>query len=204
MLQLPAISGAVEGPVDEAVLQRLILHSKGIPTMVYGKKGKPHLLKSLAGYNAAAQRSPWIVLVDLDKDGTCVGPLLGSWLPTPAPYMCFRVAVKAIESWLIADRETLATFLGVALSKVPQKPDLEPNPKDTVINLARISRKKNIREGMVPRPGSGRMVGPLYTSFMIEFTTNHWQPDVAAANSDSLHRALNCIQQLISKAVTTV
>ncbi len=194
------ISAAVEGPLDEAVLQRLVLNAGALLGTVYGKKGKQHLLDKIGGYNAAAQHNPWIVLIDLDSDGPCVGSLRQTWLPHPAPYMCFRVAVKEVEAWLLADRENVAAFLGVALSKVPLKPDTEPDPKLTIVNLARGSRKRDIREGLVARPGSGRVVGPAYTSYMIEYVATSWHPEAAIANSPSLGRCLICIQRLVSNS----
>jgi hypothetical protein len=36
-----------------------------------------------------------------------------------------------------------------------------------VVELARYSRRRDIREDMVPRPGSGRSVGAAYTSRLI-------------------------------------
>ena len=70
------ISAAVEGSVDEAVARRLVRHVDGQPGAVYGKGGKPSVLSNLKGYNNAGRRSPWFVLVDLDRDRDCA-PLVG-------------------------------------------------------------------------------------------------------------------------------
>ena len=116
--------------------------------------------------------------------------------------MCFRVAVRAIESWLLADREGLAHYLRIGRSIVPADPDNLLDPKGTVIELARRSRKRDIREDMSPRPGSGRRVGPAYTSRLIEFVEdrdNGWRPDVAVGASDSLRRCIVGIRELISR-----
>ena len=108
-------SAAVEGPTDEAVLRRVIEHHGATLGTVYGKAGKSALLRQLRGYNQAAGMQPWIVLVDLDHDADCAPPARARWLPQPAPNMLFRIAVREVESWLLADREALASFLGVAL-----------------------------------------------------------------------------------------
>jgi len=194
------ISGAVEGPADEAVLRRLVQHVGATLGTVYGKQGKDRLQQQLNGYNQAARYRPWVVLIDLDRDGDCVPPLLTSWLPNPAPYLCFRIAVRAIEAWLIADRERIARFLSVSVNRVPTAPETLDSPKIELVNLARHSRRRAIREDMVPRPESGRQVGPAYTSRLIEFVEdarNGWRPDVAAAACDSLARSLRCIQRLV-------
>lgn len=192
------ISAAVEGSTDEAVAVRLIGHIGAQPGFVYGKQGKPHLRNKVWSYNQAAQHAPWLVLVDLDRDTDCAPPLRAAWLPKPAPQLCFRVAVRAVEAWLIADVEALAGFLGVARSQVPSDPESLPDPKSAMVNLARASRRSAIRVDMVPREGSGRAVGPAYSSRLIEFVSSHWRPDVAAKRADSLRRAIRCLQRLVA------
>src|SRR2546426_5497626 len=174
------ISAAVEGIVDEAVVRKLIAHADATPGDVYGKQGKSFLRQKIAGYNNAAQRMPWIILVDLDSDDDCAPPLRNAWLPQPAPYLCFRVAVREVEAWLLADAERLAGFLTVALSRLPPDPERLDDPKTTMVSLARASRRRDIREDMVPRPESSRQVGPAYASRLIEFVSSCWRPAVAA------------------------
>ena len=111
----------------------------------------------------------------------------------------FLAAVRAVEAWLLADRESLATFLSVAASHIPREPEGVTDPKRAMVDLAMHSRRREIREDMVPRPRSGRTVGPAYTSRLIEFvmdTAAGWRPDVAARSSDSLSRCLRCLRQL--------
>lgn len=64
----------------------------------------------------------------------------------------------------MADRERMADFLAVAPSKIQHYVDLYPNPKETLINIARTSRDKSIREDIVPRHMSGGQTGPLYVA----------------------------------------
>jgi hypothetical protein len=193
------ISGAVEGPVDEAVLRVLLSHFGKNPAGIYGKNGKPDLRKKINAYNQAGHRSPWIVLVDLNRDADCAPALRALWLPNPAPFMFFRVAVREVEAWLLGDRERIAAFLGIATSKIPVNPEALEDPKQAMVSLASRSRRRDIREDMVPRLGSGRIVGPAYTSRLIEFVTDSrsgWRPDVAARNSDSLNRCLLSLRGL--------
>jgi len=196
------VSGAVEGLLDEAVLRRLISHMGGVPGPIYGKRGKTHLLRSLKGYNYAAQQAPWVVLVDLDQDAGCAPPFRSDALPIPAPGMCFRVVVREIEAWLFADRERLARFLAVRQALVPIEPERIKSPKDAMSQLARHSRRSDIREDMYPRPGSGRRVGPAYSSRLIQFVADRstgWRPEIAAQFSDSLARCLACLRMLAKR-----
>lgn len=195
------LSGAVEGLLDEAILRRLVEQEGATLKPPYGKTGKSNLRKQINGYNQAAHYSPWVVLVDLDRDNDCAPDLKTEWLPESAPHMCFRVAVRAVEAWLLADRESLAKFLSVSISRLPLHPETLDNPKHDMIELAGRSRRRGIRESMVPRPGSGRKVGSAYTSQMIEFVQTRWRPEVAAHRSDSLRRCLERIHGLIRSRI---
>lgn len=192
------VTGATEGIVDEAVVRRLVREVGAEPGPVHGKNGKPHLRKHIHGYNNAAQYSPWMVLVDLNHDAQCAPPLRTDWLKTPADFMCFRIAVREVEAWLLADPENIARFLGVAPSRIP--PDVEAllNPKEAMVNLARHSRRRDLREDMVPRPGSGRPIGPAYASRLIEFADKLWAPQTAAEHSESLRRSIRCLETAVT------
>ena len=183
--------------MDEAVLQRLVRESGAALDRVYGKRGKDHLKQRLRGYNQAARYAPWIVLIDLDQDTDCAPPLRTEWLPDSSPYMCFRIAVRAVESWLFADRKSMAHFLGVTISQIPPNPEGIDQPKATLVQLARRSKRRKILEEMVPRPGSGRSEGPAYSSQLIDYVRNKWRPEVAALSSESLRKCRNAILQLV-------
>lgn len=195
----PAITAAVEGDLDEAVLRRVLGHVGIDLGSVYGRKGKQFLLKSLNGYNNAARHLPWIVLVDLDRDCECALPCMQKWLAKPSARMYLRVVVRAIESWLLADRERIASLLGIRVGLLPNNPDALDNPKGELVNLSRRSRRREIRYDLVPREGSGRSVGPLYTVRMIEFVEDPmtgWRVERASQTSDSLARCMRNLQLL--------
>jgi hypothetical protein len=196
------VSAAVEGDVDEAVLRKLVAYMGGQLGPVYGKEGKAALRQRLRGYNNAARHAPWVVLVDLDGDFVCAPLLRAAWLSTPARRLCFRVAVRQVEAWLLADAETIASFLSVSRGHVPLQPEALSNAKLAMVGLARRSRRRDIRTDMVPREGADRTVGPAYTSRIIEYAEQHWRPAVAAANASSLRRAMECVQRLVIGAST--
>jgi len=190
------VTGAVEGLVDEAVLRRLIREAGMQCVAVYGKEGKPYLIEQLPKYNNAARYAPWCILIDLDRDAGCAPEFIDRILPDRAPGMVARVAVREVESWLLADRVNMAKFLGVRQVDIPRDPDALDDPKRQVIDLARRSRYRAIAQDLVPRPGSGRAEGPAYTSRMIEFATRLWQPREAAELSPSLARCIAAIERL--------
>lgn len=196
------ISAAVEGLIDEAVVKRLVIEVGAMVGPIYGKQGKKPLRAAINGYNKAARHRPWIVLVDLDQDADCAPNLCRAWISEKSPKLCFRVAVREVEAWLLADRQSIARFLSVPVSRVPTDPESEINPKQTMVNLAAKSKRSSIREDMIPRPGSGRSVGPAYTSRLVEFIQSPeplWRPNHAANHSQSLQRCMQCLEQLVQR-----
>jgi len=192
------VSAAVEGDLDEVVL-RSIADYVGISVgSVFGRKGKPYLLRMLGGYNNAARFSPWVVLIDLDRNYDCAPTALANWLSDPADMMFLRIAVRAIESWLLADRDRIAALLSVSPQSISSDPDSLGDPKRYLVDIARNSPRSEVRTSLVPRPGSGRSVGISYNTKMIEFvTTGRWRIDYARRSSASLQRTLDRLRNLI-------
>lgn len=194
-----AISVVVEGITDEAIMRRLLALVGLEVGPVYVTASKKKLLKQLPNFNRAAKHSAWAVLADLDQDYDCVVKAKQAWLAQPAPRLCFRIAVRKAESWVLGDPEALAAFLSISRALVPHDPESLDDPKRELVNLARKSRRKGIVKDMVPREGSGRSEGAAYASRLIEFVSLYWQPEVAAGNCESLQRSLSCFQQLADK-----
>jgi hypothetical protein len=195
-------SGAVEGMADEAALRRIIEHTHNEVGTVFGRSGKSDLRSHLRGYNEAAKRQPWVVLVDLDT-AECAPPERSTWLPNPSSYMCLRFVVREVEAWLMGDRERLAGFLGVSQSRLPLQPESVTDPKQLLVNLVRRSRKRDIQRDMLPRPGSGIAEGPAYASRLIEFIRDRWRPEKAAQRCDSLARCIRQISDVAQAFATT-
>jgi len=190
------VTVAVEGDTDVPVAQR-ILELAGLDMgAVYIRYGKDSLDLGLAGFNRAARFAPWLVLRDLDRDAACAPELVHHLLRRPARLMRLRVAVKAMEAWLLADKEELSRFIRVPKARLPIEPERVRDPKQTLINLARTSKLRAIREDMVPAPGTSARVGPGYSARIIEFASTSWRPAVAADRSVSLRRCIESLQRL--------
>lgn len=203
--QAVIVTGAVEGDLDEALLRRILAYAGLSLGKVYGRTGKQSLLQSIEGYNSAARFSLWIVLIDLNGDFDCAPVCVQHLLPSQSENMYLRVAVRAAEAWVLGDRQRIAEWLGISLSRIPANPDSLAYPKQELVNLARRSRRRTLQSDLVPREGSGRAVGPLYTSRLIDFIqdeTNGWRPDQAMAASDSLSRCVERLRHLAAAAET--
>ena len=122
------ISLAVEDELSEYVLRALLTQTKRnfLIVAVYGKKGSGFLKKNLPAFNNAAKASPCLLLTDLDDLG-CVPMLIEDWFDCRLKEfpkhrhvnLIFRVAVCEVESWVLADRERFANFLGISQHLIP-------------------------------------------------------------------------------------
>lgn len=197
MASQTVLSAAVEGLPDEAILWKICTVLGLHLGTVYGRTGKNFILNKLNAYNNSARFRHWVVLLDLDTDFPCAGLAIRTWLENPSPLMCLRVAVREIESWLLADSERIASFLRIRQSLVPRNPDDLDDPKLALINLARRSVSRAIREDMVPRDGAGQSEGPAYTSRIVQFARadSGWRPEIAAQFSPSLARCLVALRR---------
>lgn len=190
---------AVEGPTDEPLAKRLIGAVGMDPLATFVGGGKPKLDPKLPGYNEAARHSPWLVLRDLDHDDAngCVPGLVRQLLGgLPSSGMCFRVAVREAEAWLLADADGCAHYFGVSRANVPRDVELLSDPKQSLVNLCRRFRKRDIREEMVPRRGSRRSVGESYRVVLREFVEEAWDPQQARLTAPSLDRAMLALERL--------
>jgi hypothetical protein len=188
---------AVEGRLDEEVLRKAIEQSRR-PYQVmgcYGKKGKGDLNAKLPNFNRAARVSPWIVLRDLDQDAECAPILVRRLLPHPHPNLLLRVAVREVESWLLADAVNLSKFLGVGQSRIAMHPDEIRNPKQELISIARGSQQREIQKAIVPRPGWSSKIGKDYNGKLIEFVLKHWDVHKARKKSPSLNKAMIALEK---------
>ena len=182
----------VEGDTDEAALLVILDLANAAHLRTYGKHGKRYIETKLDSFRQAAASIGdvrWLVLVDLDNE-TCAPLYRERLLDSTPPNLLFRVAVRELEAWLLADRNRIAAFLGVSVALVPREPERLADPKLELINLARRSRKSHIRHDLVPLPGGGRSEGPAYTSRIIDFILGDWDPVDAAVNSPSLRRLI--------------
>jgi hypothetical protein len=196
----PYLSAAVEGDVDAAIVRRLSADVGVSIGSVHVKHGKQNVRSRIASYNAASRQIPFLVLVDLDGDYDCAPALIADWLPEREARLCFRVAVRAVEAWLLGDRHRIANFLRVKQRDIPAAPEQIAYPKRTLVDIARASSSSDVRADIVPRPGSGRVVGPAYPSRLIEFVSSPagWRPEAAAEVCESLRRAREALRLFTS------
>ena len=176
---MPSVGLVVEGQIDR-VAAGIILATRNLsvdPNRVIVTGGKNRFDARLSKYNQAALLNPWLALRDSDHDASdCPATLRHSLLTVPqSPAMCLRLAVRTLEAWLLADARTFSDHFSVPASKVPNEPEGLARPKDALIKACRSSRRREVRAGMVPPPGTSG-TGPEYTNFISRYCREAWRP----------------------------
>jgi hypothetical protein len=188
-----------EDEVSRAVIERLLgafPESMSI-AMRHPAHGFGNIKSNMAKYNAASQHIPFLVLTDLDAS-PCAPELISDWLPgQKAPLMLFRIAVREVESWLIADREGFSDFLGISSTNITRNPDALPDPKAEVFRLVRKSRSRSLKEDILPAAQS--RVGPGYNDALPKFIRNGWNAESARKHSPSLDKALLALAEYANR-----
>lgn len=188
-----------EGPLDDAVLARIVREhtSLEIGARVYGK-GRAYIFQKTRSLNVSGQSIPIIALADLDRQPPTPCAERLNWL-NGAPlssYFLLRFAVLEVESWLLADHASISQFLAVPPALIPRNVETLDDPKRVLINLARRSRNRSIREALVPDERTRATVGPTYNHELMKFVAQSWKPTAAAEECESLRRAIVRIAQL--------
>ena len=198
-LLTPALRLVVEGRLDEAVGRRLASENSFDVEWVLPKPGAggwTEVKKFVEVYNNYGL-VPVLALVDfMDTGESCPPNVVNSWTPHRHPNIVLRAVVREIESWILADTVGFAKFLSIPRKSIPLEPEQEADPKGTVINLARASKRTEIREGFVPKPGSTASVGSGYNPLMERFIRELWNPAAARVHSPSLDKCLKRLEEL--------
>ena len=169
----------------------LIFHN-GFPAIVNGNGAIKNKCESFLKMAKSDIHS--FILTDLDTT-ECACSLIRSWFSIPSnvdvvlPRQCiFRVAVREVESWIIADLEAWATFIGIPATNFSAQPDQLDDPKRHLLNVIRKKGRKKMHREMLPQ-GTAQ-IGPRYNEILCDFVNSSWEPKRAAKSSPSLNRPL--------------
>ncbi len=199
----------VEDAPSAAVAQKLVANRNarsdhrlvfrdGFPAVTEGygaikSKCKAFLKMARAGNHT-------FIITDLDT-AECACVLIRDWFaipqgdPVDLPSQCiFRVAVREVESWIIADNAAWAEYIGIAAANFSMHPDRLDDPKKHLLNAIRRKGRKKVHREMLPH-GSAH-IGPRYNEVLCDFVDSSWEPERAAENSPSLARALKALMKL--------
>ncbi|MFC5320783.1 hypothetical protein [Bradyrhizobium oligotrophicum] len=189
-----------EDTLIEQAAQKIIAVENSTLTVsnVMGRRGFSYFQSRIAQIRRSAVSLKFLIFLDGDELGTiCPGNAIEQWFHTRHPdNIHVRFAFHEVESWLLADRHNLATFLNVSASAIPVVGDKVRNTKELLIQLARRSRSREILQDLVPPSGYTSPVGPAYNARISEFIQNNWDVKAASAVNDSLARACRRVSEI--------
>lgn len=199
MVNLPAAL-ATEDELSEAVGLRLLreVHWPTNSLQLLRRGGNGYLRSKMSNWCQLSTLYPVVVITDLDNSA-CPGALLDHWYgaQTRPDNLLLRVAVRQIEAWLLADHKAMRGLLGKN-QKLPPKPDVLPNAKQYLLQVAQ-SAKREVRMELVAAQGAGASQGIGYNAVLSHMVANDWSPIEAANRSESLMRALHRLKELAKR-----
>lgn len=193
------ISIATEDVLTEEIMKKVIF-SKGRFEILHrlGKQGCGFLIKKLASFNEIAKSHNVIVLFDLDLKPSFDDYKLEleSQLANKRDSLHILISVREVESWILADRVGLGDYLKISKDKIERDPDELLDPKEKIINLARGSKRSEIKRGIPPKQGAAAKVGISYNTLLTTFIWDGWDLNRAIDNSPSLRRVSELLDTL--------
>jgi hypothetical protein len=189
-----------EDPVTQAIIERLISDYRKDIVIKERLPARGGQIKANAPkYNLL--ESPIIMLTDLDLY-PCPPSLIADWFGATSinQNMLFRIAQEEAETWLMADREGFAKWLGVPIDILPIRKKIDKKKPIyelicpikpslyMMLNIASNSPKAELKDLLTPKAGAKK--GPGYNSALLPFIKNKWDVKNAASNSSSLSKAI--------------
>ena len=185
----------VEGATDVPVISALMRAAGWADSefSVTSANGKGVIDRNIKKYWEAARVLPYVIFRDLDRDGEGCPVTLRAELvehpPGESPDLLIRIVDQCIESWILADRHGIAEFCNRSAASV------EPPTSHHKLYLLRLRKEAKLKDA-VEEKGRELDFGPAYELHLQRLMTHHWSIERAAAESDSLRRALKRLTDL--------
>ena len=181
--------------VRNALSESRLIFIDGFPAVMGGLNA---IKERCGAFLNMAQASIYtFVITDLDT-GECACTLIRDWFEIPTNEqvslpneVIFRVAVREVESWILADRAAWARHIGIPAANFTTDPDSLDDPKLYLLSIIQRKGRKRIHREMLPF-GTAH-IGPRYNEVLCDFVTDKWSPERAARKSPSLDRALKAL-----------
>lgn len=179
---------ATEDALSEAVGRRLLAEIPGVEVShALRRSGRGYLRTKMNSWRQMARHQVVVVLTDLDRID-CPPTLLRDWLAGKGapPGLLLRIAVRTIESWVLADHEAIRRLVGPK-AELPERPDELRNPKQHMLKLAKQAPRE-VRLDLVKEAGAIACQGIGYNARLVDLVSSMWSPERAAKRSPSLGR----------------
>jgi len=191
------IALATEDPLSEAIGLRLLgaLPVPLKPNLLLRKGGSGYLRSHMDSWRQISQRQIVLILTDLDRV-TCPLALLANWhgYAVPPANLLLRIAVREVESWVLADHVAMRKLIGTK-GTLPPKPDDLSDPKQHFLQLAKLAPSR-VRQELVKDSGAVASQGIGYNTCLTAWVQSVWSPERASARSPSLARTCKRLSEL--------
>ena len=189
--------------MSQAVMYRLLgcllgLGPENLQELLPYVGGSSYIKRAFKDYCVLAKHEHVFILTDLDL-AKCPPSLRKEWinearLREPLPKkLCFNVASIEVESWLLADRENLGSFLGIPKNILPTGDEIA-DPKERLLQCVRNHGSREARAMLLPSSQKISGVGHNYNDHLSNFVANIWNYEHAAKYNASLYRAISKIK----------
>jgi len=190
---------ATEDELSEAIGKRLLAELLLAHTpQLLRKQGFGYLRSKMNSWRQLARHQAVVILTDLDR-GPCPLALLQDWLggEPPPPNLSLRIAVREVESWVLADHHGMRELIGPK-GTLPISPDELPDPKQELLRLAELA-KRDVRRDLVEVNGAILRQGLGYNARLAGWVASVWSPVRAAERSPSLQRTRLRLKELAER-----
>ena len=151
-----AIALATEDELSEAIGLRLIAESPfhEADVLPLRRNGSGYLKSKVESWRQLAGQQVVLLLTDLDQID-CPVALRNEWLGTrPVPdRLLLRIAVREIESWVLADHDAMRKLIGDR-GKLPPAPDELGDPKAFLLNMVRKYAPRDVKQDLLAERGA--------------------------------------------------
>jgi hypothetical protein len=190
------IAVATEDELSEAIALRLISELKRPHhvTHTLRSNGFGYLRSKMDSWCQMAEHQIMMVLTDLDQ-ANCLVEFRDQWLAQrrlPAS-LIFRIAVREVESWVLADHHAMRELVGQK-GVLPMQPDTLPDPKQALLGLGKTA-PKSVRDDLIRTIDGQLRQGVGYNARLTHWINTAWSPERAAERSPSLARARIRLQE---------
>jgi hypothetical protein len=189
---------AFEDRLTEAVIDRLLGEKANkVDARIHGR-GFGNLKRKIPQLNKTGKSIPVLLITDLDSE-ICPKTLIKKWMggKKQNPNFIFRVAVKEIESWILADKENFAAFIDVPISRMSFDVETIVDVKSKLFSIVKHSKNREIKQAILPAKGMTAPIGAGYNDCLIGFVYSNWNIQNAAKNARSLKRAIEKLKRYI-------
>ena len=158
--------------IEEAARKIIATQNAGLNiSATMGRRGFSYVQQRIGEIRRSSSALRFLIFLDGDElGGTCPSDAIEQWFAARLPpNIHVRFAFHEVESWLLADRRNIASFLQLPLSEVPAIDDARRDTKELLVQLAQKSRSRALVQDLVPGRGFTAAVGPAYNARLSEF-----------------------------------